>query len=139
MAKGLEKTAKRIKGERIEKLSHLVRAAMRLGFSTKSDIAEKSGIKIWELNDIFVAHPEIHNEFTIMRRTLVDTAADNLQEILLDKSHPQNFQATKYVLQTYKSDLDSNLITKDKDEVELEIAGSGGVSPVRITFTKPKG
>lgn len=136
MAKQLKKSVERLKSEKYVKIILLVRTAMKLGFSTKTDLAEKAGIKIWELNDVFVYDKEVYSEFCVMRKTLVDTAADNLQEILLDKSHPQNFQATKYILQTYKSDLDSNLETKDKDAVELEVLGNGGVSPVRISFGK---
>lgn len=138
MAQALQKTKERKLSEKMAKSVLLVRASMKLGFSTKSDIANTANMKIWELNDVFQADKELYAEFCIMRKTLVDVAADNLQDILYDKGHPQNFQATKYVLEKYKSDLDSNLEAKDATEIGLTIGGAGSPSPVRITFGAKK-
>jgi hypothetical protein len=138
MAQALQKTKERKYSEKMTKSVSLVRASMRLGFSTKSDIAEAANMKIWELNDVFKADKELYAEFCVMRKTLVDVAADNLQDILYDKAHPQNFQATKYVLEKYKSDLDSNLEAKDATEIGLTIGGANSPSPVRITFGSKK-
>lgn len=134
------KTKERKNTERQTKLITLIRAAMRLGSSTKKDIAIAAGIKIWQLNDMLVLDKDLQAEFSIMRRTLVDIAADNMQEILEDRNHPQNFQATKYILDNYKSDLDSNLEAKDSGELGLTIGGVGkdSPSPVRITFGTKK-
>lgn len=138
MAQALQKTKERKLSEKMAKSVTLVRAAMRLGFSTKSDLAQTSGMKIWELNEVFQSDKDLYAEFCIMRKTLVDVAADNLQDILFNKEHPQNFQATKYVLEKYKSDLDSNLEAKDATEIGLSIGGAGSPSPVRITFGTKK-
>jgi hypothetical protein len=94
-------------------------------------------MRLWELNEVFAADTDLYSEFCIMRKTLVDVAADNLQDILHNREHPQNFQATKYVLEKYKSDLDSNLEAKDPGELGLTI-GDGSPSPVRITFGAKK-
>jgi hypothetical protein len=140
MAAPMLKTRERKNTERQNKLIVLIRASMRLGNSTKKDIALSAGIKIWQLNDMLVLDKDLQAEFSIMRRTLVDIAADNMQEILEDRNHPQNFQATKYILDNYKSDLDSNLEAKDSGEIGLTIGGAGkdSPSPVRITFGTKK-
>lgn len=138
MAKALNKTKERKHNEKYTKLAELARTSMKLGKTTRKDICEALNIHLWELAELFLYDKELQREFTVIRRTLVDVAADNLQTILEDPNHPQNFQATKYVLQTYKSDLDTTLEAKDKDEVELSVSGQSGVNPIRITFGTKK-
>ena len=135
MAKQVKRNTTKAKEEKNATQAELVRAAMRLNITTKSSICERTGLRLWELNEIFAADVGLFSEFCIMRRTLADTAADNLEEILKDKSHPQHFAATKYVLQTYKTDLDANLDAKKTDEVEVNFRNDG-VNPINITFGK---
>jgi hypothetical protein len=140
MAKSVGKQAATLKKERMEKLTLLVKTAIELGFTTKTAICEAAGIKLYELNDLFAYNKEIYGLYCIRRRTLVDTASDNLEEILKDKNHPQHFQATKYILEKYKSDLDDTLEGKESDKlgVSVSVGGNNTKRPVRITFTKDK-
>jgi hypothetical protein len=134
MGKPVAKKASREKSEKLKRISTLIEQAMILGFTTKGDIAKNCNIPLWQVSGAFSESPELRAIFQIMRRTLVDMAADNVQKILEDKEHPQHFQASKYILQTYKSDLDTNLESKDSEEMEATLSGNGGVSPIRITF-----
>ena len=137
MATPLKKTKERKKEEKQEKQRQLVLAAMRFGLTTKKDICTSAEMALWELNELFQADKDLYNDFCIRRRTLADVAADNLETILRDKNHPQNFQATKYVLEKYKTDIDAQLESKDSDEIDVEVP-SGGSSPIRITFGTKK-
>ena len=138
MAKPLTKTKDRIKNEKLERQSELVKAAIRLGNTTKKDICTGAGIALWELNEVFALDKELYNNFCVIRKTLSDVAADNLETILRDSTHPQNFQATKYVLEKYKTDIDAQLEAKDQESVGVTIGNDSGVSPIRITFGTKK-
>lgn len=137
MAKPLEKSKARKTQEKQDKQRELVKAALRMGLTTKKDICTSSDMALWELNELFQADKDLYNDFCVRRRTLSDVAADNLETILRDPVHPQNFQATKYVLEKYKTDIDTQLESKDAEEVDIEVLGSGSI-PVRITFGTKK-
>lgn len=124
--------------EKAEEQTRLVNAAMNAGKSKKKDICEAAGIEMWQLNKLFKADKDLHASFTVRRRTLVDTAADNMAEIIGDKNHPSHFAASKFILQRYKSDLDTSLISHDAEEIEIEIPGTGKSKnkPVIIRFGK---
>ena len=142
MAKVVAKQAAQLRKERMAKWSLLVETAIDLGQTTKTELAESAGIKLWELADLFKFNPVLYAKYCIRRRTLVDTASDNLEMILKDPTHPQHFQASKYVLEKYKSDLDTNLEAKEDSKqggVNVLIGGAGKkASPVRITFSDNK-
>lgn len=137
MAKPLEKSKARKTQEKQDKQRELVKAALRMGLTTKNDICKASAMALWELNELFQADKDLYNDFCVRRRTLSDVAADNLENILRDPVHPQNFQATKYVLEKYKTDIDVQLEAKNADDVDVEVSGSCG-SPIRITFGTKK-
>lgn len=135
--KQVRKQKQTLKKERLERWTEVASLSMDLGFTTKAKIAQDSGLKLWELNELFEENKDIYKRYCTMRKTLVDTAADNLEDILKNPDHPQHFAASKYILQTYKSDLDSNFETKTKDNVGVEIGiGGKGNRPVILTFEK---
>jgi len=138
MGKPIAKTKARELREKIAKRSALINTALEEGITTKTKLAESTGLKVFEINDVFQENRELYNKFCIRRRTLVDTAADNLEDILKDTDHPQNFQATKFILQTYKSDLDENLEAKSADEVAVEVRTESKGIPVSIIFSANK-
>jgi hypothetical protein len=110
----------------------LILVALEKGFTTKGKISKSTGLKITELNNIFKEDRELWAEYTMYRRTLVDLAADNIADIIGDPTHKDHYQASKYVLATYKSDLDQTLEEKgDADNVTFE--GSGKRS-TRVTI-----
>jgi len=65
----------------------------------------------------------------------VDIAADNLETVLKDLSHPSNFQATTYVLKNYKSDLDTNLEAKSAKELEVDVRSLNSGKDISIVFS----
>jgi len=136
--KKIPRQAEQAKKELREKQKSLVEAAFKLGQITKKEICDTSGLKMYELNILFKTFPELHTEFNIRRKTLVDLAADNIVEIVSDSSHPNNFAASKFVLSKYKSDLDGALEKNKDDEIEIEIGEGNGKSskPVLIRFGK---
>lgn len=131
------------KAELQEKRILLVRAAIKENNTTKKAICKVCGIEMFVLNQLFSADKDLHAEYVIRRKTLVDVAADNLSDILNDPTHPQHFQATKYVLQNFKSDLDTSLEPKEQEEVQIEVPiaipggeGDGEQKPITIRFSK---
>lgn len=137
MAKSVMKNRSRIHKEKIAERAQLISVALDEGKTTKTAIGEMTGLKLWEINEVFEKNKEVHAKFCMYRRTLVDTASDNLEDILKNPEHPQNFQATKYVLQTYKNDLDSTLEKQDKDNPEVAIIGGSASADIQIIFSKP--
>ena len=121
----------------MEDCKELILTALDKGFTTKGKISASTGLKITELNKIFEEDRELWAEYTMYRRTLVDLAADNIADIISDPTHKDHYQASKYVLSTYKSDLDKTLEEKG-DEGEVAFEGSGERS-TRVTFRFKKG
>lgn len=136
MAKAMIKTSARERKEKRASDILLVREALEQGLKTRGDICKATGMKTWELSNLFSEEESLYAAYTVRRRTLVDTAADNIQDIIDDKDHPQHFQASKYVLQNYKSDLDSILDSKDEKEIIVDINPKSTTSPVTIRFGK---
>jgi len=138
----MKKIPKEKEQERIEKIedqTRLVKAAMELGFTTKKDICKSANIQMWELTSLFKEDKDLHAMFNIRRKSLVDMAADNMVAIVKDPDHPNNFAATKYVLQKYKSDLDENLESHEVNPLDIEIPdGKNNTKPVIIRFGTPK-
>ena len=116
----------------------LINAALDEGHSTRKAIMKVADLKAWELQDVFQKEKQLYAKYVVRRRTLVDMAADNIASIVADEDHPQHFQASKYVLQNYKSDLDSTLERHEEEEmgnVDLSIP-QGERKPIRISFRK---
>ena len=57
-------------------------------------------------------------------------------DIVNDPSHPQHFAASKYILSTYKSDLDEVLESQSDNDVSIQVGGESKASPIQITFGK---
>jgi hypothetical protein len=115
----------------------LVKEALNQDCTTRSAISKATGIKLWQISELFKENLELYAEYTVRRKTLVDTAADNIHDIVMDKDHPQHFSASKYVLSKYKSDLDSILDASEEASLSLEIGGgdrTSQASPIRISF-----
>lgn len=113
----------------------LIKEAMELGAATKSDISNATGLKLTTINNVFTADRELFAQYSVLRRTIVDIASDNVYAIVSDPKHPQHFQASKYVLQNFKSDLDEVLESQKDEEVSLGFSGDFEDN-VKIVFTK---
>ena len=113
--------------------SLLVEQALDNGLLIKSDICNATGLKMTILNAVFAENRELYARYTVLRRTVTDVAADNIVSIVMDKTHPKNYEASKEVLKNFKTDLDNTLEKKDGDEIRIETTGKA-TSPVKIVF-----
>lgn len=125
----------------LETRKALVLVALDAGKFTRRDICKATGMKLHELGDLFTKDRAIFAEYVVRRETLADTAADNIADIVNDPQHPKNYEASKFILQNYKSDLDETL-TPSAGEMEIHVPGSGDLrnpsAPVIIKFSAPK-
>lgn len=131
----VKKTKTKELTEAVTNYSLLIDKALDLGVCTKSGLEKATGLKVYQINNIFQKNSSIYAKFKIMRSTMADKAADNLSNILDSPGHPSHFAATKYVLQTYKTDLDDSMEAKKSDGFEIE-TGKGKKDPIKITFSK---
>jgi hypothetical protein len=138
MAKNMS-NSKRAKERRNREQKVLFQEALAEGKTSRRDICKLMGITTYQLTGFFELNPKSYKIYSSRRRELVDTAADNLQDIVEDKTHPQFFQASKYVLEHYKTDLDNILDVKDDGGLEGGSSVSVDVgSGTIIKFTKEK-
>lgn len=122
---------------KIEKNSRIVLSALEQGAETRKKIVEVTNLTKFEVNDVFIENKELYSQFKAMRATLVNTAADNVTEIINNPDHPKNYDASMKVLSLYKSDLDESLISKEAEELRIDLDNDGN-SPVVINFRKPE-
>ena len=59
-------------------------------------------------------------------------------DIVNDPEHPQHFAASKYILSTYKSDLDEVLEDKSGEDISLTLGDNAKGSPITINFGAAK-
>ncbi len=114
----------------------LVRAALEAGQISRKDICNATGLQMHELANLFTQDREVYGEYVVRRKTISDIASDNILDIVNDPTHPQHFQASKYILSTYKSDLDDVLESQTESEMNINVGGESGASPINITFGK---
>lgn len=120
--------------------SALVRAALEQGCYTSSSILKATGLKKHELTNLFTSEKELAAEYTVKKKLMATIAADNIFDIIQDPKHPQNFAASKYILQNYKSDIDDELEPMAGD-LSLTLPGSNpddASESVVINFTSGK-
>ena len=127
------KNSKRKERKLLETRADLVRAALETGAISRKEICRATGLKLHELANLFTKDRKVYGEYVVRRRTITDVASDNIMDIVNDPSHPQHFQASKYILSTYKSDLDEVLESQDSNDLEINIGESTG-SPIQINF-----
>lgn len=135
MAKSM-RNSKRKQQRLIDERAALVRAALDMGNITRKELCKATGLKLHELSNLFSRDREVYAEYRIRRRTIADIASDNIMDIVQDPSHPQHFQASKYILSTYKSDLDEVLEDKEQESFGVTIGGDSKASPITINFGK---
>lgn len=133
---GMKKLSAREKREKDETNTALIYAALNNDMTTRSGINKATGVKLHEINNLFLADKDLYAEYVVRRRTIADTAADNIVAIVNDKLHPHHFAASKYIAAKYRTDLDV-ILTPVEEELIPEMGGSK-VSPVKIVFGKVK-
>lgn len=135
----IQKTKGWVLSARQEEVRHLVETTLLMNpeITTFRQIIETTGALQYEIDRVFEYYPELKAEFTIRRRSLANKAVDNIHEIVNNFNHPQNFQASKFIIQTYKNDLDEELTQKVSTEIGFGLK-DGQISPVSITFSSKK-
>lgn len=136
----IQKTKEWVLTQRQEEVKQLVKTTLAVNpnITTYRQIVETTGAAQYEIDKVMELCPELKAEFTVRRRSLANTAVDNIHEIVNNPNHPQNFAASKFIVQTYKNDLDEEeLIPKVSTEVGYDLK-DGQISPVRITFSVKK-
>ena len=129
------KNSKRKEAKLLDSRAEFVRAALEAGHISRKDICKATGMQMHELANLFTKDRKVYGEYVIRRKTISDIASDNIMDIVNDPSHPQHFQASKYILSTYKSELDEVLESQDQSEIAVQL-GSGTASPITINFGK---
>lgn len=124
----------------LEVRAELVLAALNNGKMSRREICQATGLQRHDLQNLFSERRDVYAEYVVRRRTVAEAAADNIQEIVNDKNHPQNFQASKFVLQNYKSDFEETLDPIDSElNIELPDSEEGeSMRPIVIRFGKGK-
>jgi len=133
MAKQMS-NSKRAKEKRNREQKVAFQEAISDGHTSRRDVSNAMGLKHFELSNFFEENPKCYKVYTQRRRELVDIAADNVQDIVEDPTHPKHYEASKYVLQNYQSDLD-NILTPHDGEA-LVVASEGTGNGVVIKFQK---
>jgi hypothetical protein len=133
------KTKEWVLTERQEDVKQLIYTTLQLNptITTFRQIMDTTGAVQYEIDKVFEMCPELKAEFQIRRRSLANTAVDNIHQIVNNFHHPQNFQASKFIVQTYKNEMDEDLVPKVSTEVGFGIK-DGQISPVSITFSSKK-
>ncbi len=131
--KHLKLTRKEAKKRKYEKIKYQIEEMLDSGVILKSEMKKQLKISFYELNEVIKAFPELRAKWTVRRRSITDIAADNIAEIVSNKKHPRNYEASRFIVQNFKSDLDSDLDAKDDDDVSVDF-GEGGDAPKRISI-----
>ena len=76
----------------------LAKEAIENGISSRKELAGHIGIKLSELSLLFKEESDVYALFCEVRRTIVDLASDNLYDVVADKEHPKNYDASNQTL-----------------------------------------
>lgn len=117
--------------------SLLVKDAIENGHLTRSQICKATGLTMMQLRNLFDANRELFAKYSNAKRLIVDQASDNLHSIVNNPKHPKHFEATKFVLTNYKSEMDDILESQDSNEIQVE-GGNSTASRVVIKFNGSK-
>jgi hypothetical protein len=136
MAKAMS-NSQRAKDKRNRERKVLFQEAIADEKTSRRDIAKAIGITSFDLTEFFEENPKMYKIYTSRRRELRDIALDNITDIIEDKTHPKHYDASKYIVQNYQTDLDVILESKDGDDVSSSVSVDSG-SGVVIKFTTSK-
>lgn len=136
MAKEMKNPSRKKKRE-LENRAKLVTAALDQGYTSRKEICKAANITLFDLSNLFKADRDVFAAYQVRKRTLIDVATDNIQSIVEDPNHPQHYQASKYVLDNFKSEFDEVFETKESGEIVINPGEEGSTgSPVTIVFGK---
>lgn len=129
--------SKRAKDKRNRERKVLFQEAIADEYTSRRDIAKAIGISSFDLTEFFEENPKMYKLYASRRRELRDIALDNITDIVEDKTHPKHYDASKYIVQNYQTDLDVILDSRDEDTTSSSVSVDAG-SGVIIKFTTEK-
>mgnify|MGYP003649647222 CR=1 FL=1 len=107
----------------VEERTMIVKAALDAGCYTRSSIMKATGLEKHELANLLASEKELAAEYLVKKKLMAVISADNIFDIINDPKHKDFFQASKYILQNYKSDIDESLEPMSGD-MELTLPGA---------------
>ena len=131
----MTKTGSKVNEEKLKKDSLLIQTAMNQGAITRKQISQKTGLPLSRIAQVFRKNEELYGEYKVNFQSIKDTAVDNLVAILDNPKHARLFEASKYILQNYKTEFDKHFSKKD-DDMEILIGGRSTAAPIKIVFGK---
>lgn len=132
----VKKVSKRVQNEINKERAERVRVALELGITTRRGLSEAVECTMYDLNNLFSVDRKLYREYQIRRKNIAEIAADNIEDIINDPDHPNNYAASKWVVEKYKSDIHKMLEAQDSEEINVEVKGSKNSAPVLISFSK---
>lgn len=132
----VKRLPKRKQNELDKKRAEAIRFALDNGVTTRKGLAEAAECKVHDLTNLFKKDKKLYQEYQLRKKNIAEIAADNIEEIINDPSHPNNYAASKWILTQYKSELDNTLESREGDEISVEIGGASESVPVVISFNK---
>ena len=128
--------SKRAKDKRNRENKAKFQEALADGYTSRRDIYKAMGIGGLELTEFFENNNKMYKLYCESRRQLRDVALDNITDIVHSPTHPKNYDASKFIVQNYNTDLDVVLEEKGGEEIgSATIEGSNG-SGIVIQFGK---
>jgi len=123
--------------EKYDEYALLIKAAIESGLTTLSAIHKVTEIPHYHIKRVINRDDELKAMYFVRKKLMVDKAVDNIQEIVDNPNHPQNFAASKYLIDHYETDMSKILTPKDSELNLNDISlNSDGVAPVVISFGK---
>jgi hypothetical protein len=93
-----------------------------------------------DLKNIFHRERDLYAEYCVRRKVITDMATDNIYRIVSDDNHPKKYDASKWVAQNFKTELDDMLESRDEESMGLNVNPdeNGGIT-IKFGNKKEKG
>lgn len=120
--------------DELEKRVSDIDAAIEAGAISYTQIQKVTGYTMTNIRTVFKKDEELYKKFKKALMAVQLQAVSNMIDILMDQSHPKNYEASKTFLGKYKTEFDDVFEKQDEDEGSYEIKTPKGC-PVQINFT----
>jgi hypothetical protein len=123
-----------------DKVSRVRYAIEKMNIVQRKEICKAAEIKMHDLKNIFHRERDLYAEYCVRRKVITDMATDNIYRIVSDDNHPKNYDASKWVAQNFKTELDDMLESRDEESMGLNVNSdeNGGIT-IKFGNKKEKG
>jgi hypothetical protein len=116
-----------------------VLAALENGARSYRTIAATSGLTLGVVQSVMRKYDDIHVQYVAKLQQIKNLASANMSDIIADKDHPKNFEATKYFMTKYVTEYDEAFESKEgSGDFKIDVGGKQAQGGVNITFTSQK-